>query len=136
MLLKEDTIVARATAGQFERELKVLDETLSDWRYREVYIGSDDAYGLPCAVIVALFWEEAYWLFLDSLPSLDPSEVHEAYGFDTYEDMAMAIEEDENSVELIDGYMYQSDGGIVCTMYTHLSPWCRDADIKLHIERV
>jgi len=49
-------------------------------------------------------WEE----WLDEQPTIPDDEVREAYGFDTQEAMGKA-REDDNPIELIEGYEYQAN---------------------------
>jgi hypothetical protein len=131
--LKRDTEIYMATRTASGVEIDVLNE----WPFEDaqVYVCSDDAYGMPRCVIVAKSFEDAYEAFIDYLPTVPQDELYEAYGFESDDEFQEALDSDE-CPELCDGYSYQanfSGTGVVDTMYVGLTPWSRHCGVRLHI---
>ena len=77
----------------------------------------DDCYGPlwvyghefgPTMVIRASTFETAYEIAIDESLTIAPSEVPEAYGFDTQEELDTVVEAGEHP-DLLEGYQYQSN---------------------------
>jgi hypothetical protein len=139
MQLKPNTEIVKAT-NEYDRELDVHVESYSVGG--EVWIGVDDPYGVPRCIIVADSFEAAYYELIDSLPTIDDSDLHEAYDVETREEFDAAVEAARAGTgdwpELCDGYMHQgsaSGTGIVDTMYANIYPYNKDSGINLQIER-
>jgi len=103
-----NTIQDEQTISRIESEyghsIKVYDDGFGPlWAYSEVY-------GVM-GVVRASTWEDAYGCCQDEIMDRVPaSEEHEAYGFDTPEEMKTAIASAEESgeyPELSEGYEYQ-----------------------------
>jgi hypothetical protein len=89
MQLKPNTEIVKAT-NKYDRELDVHVESYST--DGKVWIGVDDPYGVPRCIIVADSFEAAYYELIDNLPTIDESELHEAYNFETREEFDAAVE--------------------------------------------
>ena len=106
-----------------------------------MWIYSWDAYGAPTRIISADTWEGAYDACLDDLPTIEPSEVFEAYGFEDQASFDREVELNPDRIELCEGYRYQPNAtgtGIVNVgHYEGLEPLTTDyvkrTGIKLSI---
>ena len=95
-----------------------------------LWIYSWDAYGAPTRIISADTWEGAYDACIDDLPTIEASEVFEAYGFEDQASFDQTVENDPDTLELSEGYQYQSNAtgtGIVNVgHYESLNPLTTD----------
>ena len=134
--LKPDTEILKVTT-RFDNPIPFVTEDFE----APLWIYSWDAYGSPTMVISADSWEIAYDACIDELPTIATSEVYEAYGFDDQASFDQALENDPDSLELDEGYRYQSNAtgtGIVNVgLYEGLSPltteYVKQAGIKITI---
>lgn len=150
LTLKPETRIVGAVRVSYGYVLGSLDVIEADDFYQTdkdrgddvgIFVGTDDSYGAPMAVILADSFESAYCAFLDSLaPITDTQDLAYAHGFDTEEEynavILDVIEDGAEPPDLADGYFYQSDGGIVCTYNVHLSEWHPESGVRLQIRRL
>ena len=109
--LKSNTFLASATAGQFDRELRVYSDWGSLWVAGEEFGAS--------WVIQANSWEDAYEIWVDERPTVEEFDLFEAYGCKSDEEFQRKLV-DGAELELAEGYRYQSNfsgTGIVFTGY-------------------
>ena len=101
MITDEQNI--KRIVSQYGREIRFWDDGFGPlWVYRES-LGR-------LGYVRALTWEEAYECVLDEI--LDPipvSELHEAYGFDSQAEFEEAVNTRPETMELCEGYQYQSN---------------------------
>jgi len=73
-----------------------------------LWIYSTDPYGSIAMVVRAQTFEQAYECAIDESPTIDASEVHEAYGCESQAQLDALVEEEE-CPDLIEGYQHQSN---------------------------
>ena len=133
MELKDDTTLISATNGGYP--LDVYDDGM----------GPLFAYGHefgPTLIIRAQTFCDAYEIAIDESATIPPSELPEAYGYDTQEELDAAYAADpDNFVELAEGYCYQSnftgtgivDEGHYAWLREIDAAWLRATGVKLAI---
>ena len=137
--LKPDTEL-KSVRTRFDNPIQFVTEDFE----APLWIYSFDAYGSPTMVISADSWESAYEACIDELTTIPASEVYEAYGFDDQATFDQAVENDPDSLDLDEGYRYQSNctgTGIVNVGYCEgLNPlttqYLKESGIKLTIGEI
>lgn len=115
--LKEDTEIL-SIQSEYGREIQFVDDNPCDG---QIWIYSDCPYGSTTAIVACDGYENAHEALMDELPTIAVEDIPEAYGF--YGDDAQARfdaqgEEDSDKLELVEGYVFQSNStgtGIVST---------------------
>jgi hypothetical protein len=139
MQLKPNTDIVEAT-NEYGRELDVYAHAYSV--NGKVWIGVDNPCDVARCIIVADSFASAYYELIDNLPTIDESELHEAYNFETREEFDAAVEAAKAGIgawpELCDTYMHQNNAsgtGVVDTTYANVYPYNKKSGINLKIER-
>ena len=140
--LKPATLITRATHTAQDFELKTADDGCGEnplWISVEVC----GAWGVPRAIVCAQNEGQAYEMAVDEMPTVEPGDLHEAYGMEKeeYEQFLLTFDPmSDESPELAEGYTFQSNSsgtGIVYTMDLHILPLTRERmeayEIKLQI---
>ena len=115
--LKRDTELI----GAETRHGTPIDCLIESYMGETVYAYSQDPYGSIMFLIQADSWESAYGCAVDNAPTIEASEVPEAYGFDSQAELDRVVQSAEETgdyPELIEGYQYQDNAsgtGIVAT---------------------
>lgn len=130
IFLKEGTAVVGATHTEQDFDLSFHDDSIGGnplWLIAE----ECGAWIVPRMLVCAKSFEEAFYLAIDNLPTIDEEEVKEA---------CEATEEGDGSFDLASGYSYQGNAtgtGIVHSGGLHVKPLTRSAmdthGIKLQI---
>ena len=103
MELKSETTIIGATS-EYGTPIEVVDEGSTVFAY------GDEPYGSVCLIITADSWEAAYDAAIDALPTIDPADLPEAYGYDTQKELdAACAAAPDSCVDLAEGYCYQSN---------------------------
>jgi hypothetical protein len=123
VIIKEDTTIKGATYGYGNHPLKVI---LEGWGLDPVWIIYNE-HG-ACAVVHASDLHDAWDAWIDNAPTIDPSEVCEAYGL-TQKDFD-AIDCWDNGPNLCEGYTYQSNASGTGIVDTGHNTWLQVATVE------
>ena len=79
----------------------------------------------PTIIVRAMSFEAAYEIAIDESLTIAPSEVPEAYGFDTQEELSAVVEAGEYP-DLLEGYQYQSNATGTGIVEVGHYEWCEE----------